>query len=55
MSKFVHVALLDANTKANGAAFRREVVAAFPYRLHTVLTDNGMAFADQTCEPRPLP
>ena len=30
----------------NGAAFLREVVAAFPYKLHTVLTDNGMAFAD---------
>jgi transposase InsO family protein len=46
VSKFVHVAFLDANTKPNGAAFLREVVAAFPYRLHTVLTDNGMAFAD---------
>jgi transposase InsO family protein len=46
VSKFAHVAFLDANTKPNGAAFLREVVAAFPYRLHTVLTDNGMAFAD---------
>ncbi len=46
VSKFVHVAFLDANTKANGAAFLREVVAAFPYRIHTVLTDNGVAFAD---------
>ena len=46
VSKFVHVAFLDANTKANGAAFLREVVEAFPYRVHTVLTDNGMAFAD---------
>jgi transposase InsO family protein len=46
VSKFVHVAFLDANTKLNGAAFLRQVVAAFPYRLHTVLTDNGMAFAD---------
>jgi transposase InsO family protein len=46
VSKFVHVAFYDANTKMNGAAFLREVVAAFPYRLHTVLTDNGMAFAD---------
>ena len=46
VSKFTHVGFFDANTKANGAAFRREVVAAFPYRLHTVLTDNGMAFAD---------
>src|SRR3954451_82004 len=46
VSKFTHVAFMDANTKANGAAFLRQVVAAFPYRLHTVLTDNGMAFAD---------
>jgi transposase InsO family protein len=46
VSKFVHVAFFDANTKMNGAAFLRQVVAAFPYRLHTVLTDNGMAFAD---------
>ncbi len=30
VSKFVHVAFLDANTKRNGAAFLREVVAAFP-------------------------
>jgi transposase InsO family protein len=46
VSKFAHVAFYDANTKMNGAAFLRQVVAAFPYRLHTVLTDNGMAFAD---------
>ena len=30
----------------NGADFLRGVVAAFPYAIHTVLTDNGMAFAD---------
>jgi transposase InsO family protein len=46
VSKFVHVAFYDANTKMNGAAFLRDVVAAFPYAIHTVLTDNGMAFAD---------
>jgi transposase InsO family protein len=46
VSKFTHVAFLEANTKLNGAAFLREVVAVFPYRIHTVLTDNGMAFAD---------
>ena len=46
VSKFAHVAFFDANTKANGAAFLREVVEAFPYVIHTVLTDNGMAFAD---------
>lgn len=46
VSKFVHVAFLDANTKMNGAAFLREVIEVFPYAIHTVLTDNGMAFAD---------
>jgi transposase-like protein len=46
VTKFVHVGFFDANTKANGAAFLREVVEAFPYAIHTVLTDNGMAFAD---------
>jgi transposase InsO family protein len=46
VSKFTHVGFFDANTKANGAAFLREVVEVFPYKLHTVLTDNGMAFAD---------
>src|ERR687893_1276566 len=46
VSKFAHLAFLDANTKLNGAAFLREVVAAFPYAIHTVLTDDGMAFAD---------
>ena len=30
----------------NGAEFLRDVVQAFPYAIHTVLTDNGMAFAD---------
>jgi transposase InsO family protein len=46
VSKFAHVAFMDANTKLNGAAFLREVVEVFPYQIHTVLTDNGMAFAD---------
>src|ERR671917_651089 len=46
VSKFAHVAFFDADTEMNGAAFLREVVATFPYAIHTVLTDNGMAFAD---------
>ncbi|MEO8716429.1 MAG: integrase core domain-containing protein, partial [Acetobacteraceae bacterium] len=29
-----------------GAAFLKNVVAAFPYKINKVLTDNGMAFAD---------
>src|SRR5215213_169371 len=49
VSKFAHVAFHDANTRLNGAAVLHDLVAAFPSRLHTVLTvltDNAMAFAD---------
>jgi transposase-like protein len=62
VSKFTHVAFLDANTKLNGAAFLREAVQAFPYKIHTVLTDNGVAFTpnastrwDLTCPRRSGP
>ena len=41
VSKLTRVAFFDANTKRNGAAaFLRVVVAAFPDRIPTVLTDN---------------
>ena len=30
-----------------GAEFLRGVIAAFPCRLHAVLTDNGIPFTDQ--------
>jgi transposase InsO family protein len=45
--KFAHVASSDAANKMNGAALLREVVATFPCAIPTVLTDNGMAFADR--------
>ena len=43
---FTYVEFRDDAGKMNGAEFLRGVVAAFPYAIHTVLTDNGMAFAD---------
>ena len=46
VSKFTYVEFHEDAGKMSGAAFLRSVVGAFPYRLHTVLTDNGMAFAD---------
>ncbi len=51
VSKFTCVEFRDDAGKMNGADFLRGVVAAFPvaafpYAIHTVLTDNGMAFAD---------
>src|SRR5215213_8090650 len=46
VSRFTHVAFLDAATRMHGAALLRDVVATFPDALHTGLTDTGMAFAD---------
>ena len=46
VSKFTYVEFRDDAGKMNGANFLRGVVSAFPYVIHTVLTDNGMAFAD---------
>jgi len=46
ISKFTYVEFHEKAGKMNGAAFLRNVVQAFPYKIHTVLTDNGMAFAD---------
>ena len=47
VSKFAYVELHATAEMATGAAFMRGIVAAFPYRIHTVLTDNGVAFT--TC------
>jgi transposase InsO family protein len=47
VSKFASVELQPAATMLIGAAFLRSVVDAFPDRIHTVLTDNGISFADQ--------
>ena len=46
VSKFAYVELHATTEMATGGAFMRGVVAAFPYRIHTVLTDNGVAFTN---------
>lgn len=46
VSKFTYVEFHDRAGKREGAAFLRAVAEVFPYRIHTVLTDNGMAFTD---------
>jgi transposase-like protein len=47
ISKFAYVELHPATTMLTGAAFLRGVIAAFPYKLHSVLTDNGTPFTDK--------
>lgn len=46
VSKFTCGEFRDDMGKMNGAEFLRGVINTFPYKIHTVLTDNGMAFAD---------
>ena len=46
MSKFTFVAFYDKAGKMNAASFLEHAIEAFPYKIHTVLTDNGVAFAD---------
>jgi len=47
VSKFTMSSSTNAREKwRGGVTFLRDMVEALPYRIHTVLTDNGMAFAD---------
>jgi len=44
VSKFVYVEFHPTAEMATGGAFMRNAIKAFPYQIHTVLTDNGVAF-----------
>ena len=44
VSKFVYVEFHPTAEMATGGAFMRHVIKAFPHQIHTVLTDNGVAF-----------
>jgi transposase InsO family protein len=43
-SRSVHLAIKDDETEASAAAFLREVLAAFPFRVTHLLTDRGSCF-----------
>src|ERR671917_2637768 len=43
-SKFAFARLVESAGKMEAAQFLRELVAAVPHRIHTVLTDNGVQF-----------
>ncbi len=47
-SKFAFAQLHERATRRIAADFLRALVAAVPYRIHTVLTDNGTQFVDRT-------
>jgi transposase InsO family protein len=52
-SRFVHLAVYDAENAANAAAFPKETRKAFPFRITHVLADRGSCFTadefERTC------
>jgi hypothetical protein len=43
-SKFAFVQLVDKANRVTASSFRTALVKAVPYKIHTVLTDNGIQF-----------
>jgi transposase InsO family protein len=46
-SKFAFVRLVESAGKMEAAQFLRDLIEAVPYRIHTVLTDNGIQFTSR--------
>ena len=46
-SKFVYVELHERAGKMIAAQFLRNFIAILPYRIHTILTDNGVQFTNR--------
>jgi len=49
-SKFAYAELHEKAGKMVAAQFLRNLMAATPYTIHTVLTDNGIQFTHRTCD-----
>ncbi len=46
-SKFAFAELHERATRPSAAEFLRHLIAAVPYKIHTILTDNGIQFASR--------
>jgi transposase InsO family protein len=49
-SKFVYVELSHKYGKVEAAQFLRNVIEAVPYKIHTILTDNGIQFTNRKAD-----
>ena len=49
-SKFAFVRLVEKAGKMAAAQFLRDLIEALPYRVHTILTDNGIQFTNRSCD-----
>ena len=46
-SKFAYAELLEQYGKAEAVQFLRNLIAAVPYHIYIVLTDNGIQFTNR--------
>ncbi|UVC17934.1 IS481 family transposase [Mesorhizobium onobrychidis] len=53
-SKFAYAELHPTAGKMAVAQFLRNLIATVPYAIHTILTDNGIQFANRTCDRHAL-
>lgn len=52
-TRFVYLEVLPDRQGSTGAAFLERFLAAFPLKVHTVLTDNGAEFTDRFAVDKP--
>jgi len=51
-SKFVFAELFQSSKREDACAFLHRLIAAVPYKIHTILTDNGTQFTHQARKRR---
>jgi transposase-like protein len=49
-SKFVYVELLEKSGKIQAADFLRNLIKSVPYKIHIILTDNGIQFTNRAVD-----
>ena len=54
-SKFAFAELHERMTRPTAAEFLRHLIADVPYRIHTILTDNGIQFANRESDRYAFP
>jgi transposase-like protein len=54
-SKFVYTEFLEKAGKMQAAQFLRNLIALVPYKIHTILTDNGVQFTNLQHQKYALP
>jgi hypothetical protein len=49
-SKFTFAELHQRASRPTASQFLRHLIAAVPYKIHTILTDNGIVFANRATD-----